>query len=364
MPNATWPIYKRLLQRSSKPILVGPFKSELGFESLYWIPFVQSLGIDPSRLIVVSRGGAAILYGATQGVEMYDLRDPKDVRIENLRQHARTGLLKQTHYTPFDKALIKDAAKAAGLTKYHVLHPLWMYRMFVPFWQGHKGYEWALNRLTVRATHEGQPVRMMHPIAAPALPEGLKLPQQFCVARFYARATLPYGEPAMQLARECLKQIAQAQPVVLLNPGVHADEHLDLPVKDIPNVIKLTDLVTVEPRNNLAIQAAVMAKSQGFVGTYGGVAQLALRMGKPSVNFYLNWQGTALAHKQLSECLSLQTGVSFLTVKLTDIPLIKTILPELSITFGSSQMRQGQQGPPKQESPEHSTQTHEEAALG
>ena len=364
MQNAMWPIFKRLLHRSSKPILVGPFKSEVGFEALYWIPFVQSLGIDPARLIPVSRGGTALWYGTTQGVEIYDLRDPKDVRIENMLQHAKTGLLKQVSYTPFDHALIKDAAKAAGLTDYHVLHPKWMYRMFTPFWTGQQGFDWALDRLTTRGMHEGQPVRSLNPITPPQLPETLKLPPQFCVARFYARATFPLSDVTVQCATECLKQIARSQPIVLLNPGVHADEHLDIPVKDIPNVVKLKDLLTIEPRTNLAIQSAVLARSQGFVGTYGGVAQLALRMGKPSVSFFLNWQGTALAHKQLSECLSLQTGVSFLTLKLTDIPLLKAVTPDLVFATSSSQARQGQQARPQQEPPEVSTAAHVEATRG
>ena len=207
-------------------------------------------------------------------------------------------------------------------------------------------------------------LRTLQPIPTPSLPEGLTLPANYCCARFYARTTFPMSEPTIQCATECLKQIARNQPVVLLNPGVHADEHLDFPIKDIPNVVKLKDLVKIEPRTNLAVQAAVIGHSQGFVGTYGGVAQLALRMGKPSVSFFLNWQGTALAHKQLSECLSLQTGVSFLTMKLTDIPLLKAIVPDIAFAMSSSQARQGQQGSAQQESPEISTALHVETARG
>ena len=107
-----WPIYKRRLQHSRKPILVGPWRSELGFEALYWTAFVQALGIAPERLIPVSRGGASVLYGAPHGIETYDLRDPKDVRIENMLQHAKTAMLKQNTFTTFDRALIQDAAKA------------------------------------------------------------------------------------------------------------------------------------------------------------------------------------------------------------------------------------------------------------
>ena len=349
MQNVTWPIYKRLLQRSKRPILVGPFKSELGFEALYWIPFVQSLGLAPERIIPVTRGGAAYWYGSPSGVEIYDLRDPKDVRIENILQHMKTGMLKQNAITPFDRALLTDAAKAVGLSKYHVLHPSIMYTLLRPFWTGVRGFDWVLPYLTKLEKKEGQWVRSLTNLRAPAVPEGL--PKNYCVARFYARTTLPNADITQQLARECLTQVAAHQPVILLNPSVHADEHIDLPVKDLPNVFKLSDLIQTTPRDNLLAQSAVIAGATGFIGTYGGVAQLALRLGKPSVSFYLEWKGTALAHKQLSETISLQTGVSFLTVKLMDIPLLKAVAPDLVLQHASS----SQQRRPQQPAPEVST---------
>jgi hypothetical protein len=345
-----WPAYKRLLQQSAWPILVGPWRSEVGFEVLYWIPFVQSLGISPERIIPITRGGAAIWYGSTGGVELYDLREPKAVRIENALQHAKTGLLKQTRVTEFDKAVVKDAAKAVGLTKYHVLHPAWMYQVLEPFWAGTRGLEWVIPQLTRLETKDGQTVRAMTNVRPAALGD-LQLPAGYCAARFYARSTFPHADVTIQCARECLKQITQSQPVVLLNPGVHADEHVDIPIKDLPNVYRLKDLVRVEPRTNLALQSAVLAGATGFVGTYGGVAQLALRLGKPSVSFYWDWTGTALAHKHLSEAIALQTGTAFLTLKLTDIPLLKAIAPDLAFHAASSQ-GQFQQGPPKDPPPQ------------
>ena len=54
------------LRKSSGPILVGPWISEVGFEVLYWIPFLnwalKAFGLDERRLIVVSRGGARLWY--------------------------------------------------------------------------------------------------------------------------------------------------------------------------------------------------------------------------------------------------------------------------------------------------------------
>ena len=55
-----------VLGRSGRPIILGPWLSETGFELLYWIPFLawaKAYGnFDPERLVVVSRGGAASWY--------------------------------------------------------------------------------------------------------------------------------------------------------------------------------------------------------------------------------------------------------------------------------------------------------------
>ena len=54
------------LRKTSGPILVGPWISEVGFEVLYWAPFLnwatKAYGLDSRRLIVISRGGARLWY--------------------------------------------------------------------------------------------------------------------------------------------------------------------------------------------------------------------------------------------------------------------------------------------------------------
>ena len=334
-----WPIYKRILQSTDWPILAGPWRSELGFEALYWIPFLQALGIPPRRLIPISRGGAAALYGSPGGFELYSMRTPKEVRIENLLQQQRTGSLKQAHVTAFDRAVIKDAAKELGLTRYHVLHPAWMYQTLVPYWSGQRGLEWIWPRVLKREQTDHGPELSLGPLPAPEV-DTTHLPAHFVAVRFYARSTYPYNEQGMVCARETIKQLAERMPVVLLHPGVHADEHVDLPCKDIPNVLKLSDLFEVTPENNLAIQAAVMKKAQGFVGTYGGLAQLALRLGKPTISFYQQWLGTALAHKYLADAMATAMHVPCLVLRVGEVPLLRSVLPALQPTQSSSGVTQ------------------------
>src|SRR3954465_3740313 len=47
-----------LIAKGTGDVIVGPWTGEVGFELLYWIPFLNWLveqGLDPARLVVISR---------------------------------------------------------------------------------------------------------------------------------------------------------------------------------------------------------------------------------------------------------------------------------------------------------------------
>jgi hypothetical protein len=66
------------------------------------------------------------------------------------------------------------------------------------------------------------------------------------------------------------------------------------------------------------------------------MAQLALRLGKPSVSVYDDWHGTALPHRHLSEALALQMGTAFHVVRIADLPLLQHSLPAVVVNQRSS----------------------------
>jgi hypothetical protein len=342
--RSSWAAYLKLLRSTDWPILVGPWHSEVGFEVLYWIPFLQALGLEPERLIPVTRGGAGAWYGVPTGIELYHLRTPRQVRVENIRNLHATDSLKQKAVTAWDRAVLKDAAAKIGAKHYHVLHPAWMYQTLTPYWEGHKGLEWLWPRLLQsETTKEGRKLTL-NPIPGLNLPPGLELPKKFVAARFYVRATFPHHEATLMTAKATIAQSAAHMPVILLDAGVHADEHMDIPIRHVPNVYKLSDLYPgITPENNLAVQTSVLARAMGFLGTYGGLAQLALRMGKPSVSFYLEWSGTALAHKHLADAIATAARVPTLVVRINEVPLLRSVLPALEMLT--------QQGQPSSSAP-------------
>src|SRR5688572_32227402 len=79
-----WQIERELaaIARGRGPIIAGPWLSEVGFEALYWIPFLRwfedRYRVDPGRVIALSRGGVADWYRdvAERYVEIFDHVDP------------------------------------------------------------------------------------------------------------------------------------------------------------------------------------------------------------------------------------------------------------------------------------------------
>src|SRR5436189_234162 len=112
------------LGRSGRPILIGPWLSEAGFELLYWIPFLawaKAYGnLDPSQLVVISRGGAASWYrDITPNYEdVLSFYSPDEFRARNdARIVEQRGRLKHVEISSFDREII---AKVTEIGRAHV----------------------------------------------------------------------------------------------------------------------------------------------------------------------------------------------------------------------------------------------------
>lgn len=306
---------------------MGPWHGELGFEALYWLPWLKHWRdtdqIAADRLVPITRGGMSLLYDAPKALELYDMRDPRDVRVENWLTFRQTGWMKQAQIRAFDREVLRDAAKTLGLGRtYHVLHPAWLYQTLQPFFAGERGIAWLQQRSDYR------------PIPAPVL-DGVNLPPQFTAVRFYFRPTFPPTPQTIAFAKATITHIAQQMPVMVLTSGQSLDDHIDYLPTDRTNVTVLAEALPMKPAQNLAVQAAVLGKAAGFVGTYGGFAQLALRLGKPVLSVYDQWQATSMAHLHLSHAVALQQGTTFHAFRVGQLPAMN-LLPKVVAAEGSS----------------------------
>jgi hypothetical protein len=275
-----WQVEREIaaVARGRGPIIAGPWLSEVGFEVLYWIPFLRwfedRYRIDPGRVIAISRGGVGGWYGdlAARYVEIFDHLSPEEFGRRNRERHQReeAGGQKQTTIGPLDDALIAAARSVAGVKNGAICHPSLMYRLFSRFWYGNR----ALDLVTSRTRY----------VPLTATPVNLGLPERYVAATFYTGAALPGTPEARGALRELVRTAAARMPVVMLDTGMATDEHVDYLFRDIPNVLSLRDRLA--PATNLGVQTAAIARAQGFIGTCGSLAWLAPLLGVDTLAVY------------------------------------------------------------------------------
>jgi hypothetical protein len=283
---------------SGRPVLIGPWTGEVGFELLYWIPFVEWLRarwpISPDREVIVSRGGVASWYGrgADRYVDILALFGADEFRAavaEEKRKHRRPGA--------FDERVTDAVVRHRGLGDIDVLHPGLMFRAFAPYWSDEAGYA-LIDQFT-------RPRLLERPAEALRTP----LPAEYVAVRFYFSECFPATPKNRLFARNVVASLAERTAVVMLNPGFAVDEHADWMPDSRDRIISLGD--GLAPERNLAVQSAAIAGARAFVGTYGGYSYLAPLYKVPAVAFYSR-QSFKLHHLHAAQRAFSQIGAAAL----------------------------------------------------
>lgn len=274
----------RELASSPKTIIIGPWLSEVGFEVLYWIPFlnwaIEEFGFDKQRLVVISRGGTAAWYdGLAEGgyVDVFEFVSPSDFHARTEERWQEAGGQKQLHLSAFDKEMLGKVREKLGLDKgqVEVLHPALMYSLYRPYWRG--GISSKLLMKTIAFRHFPRPKK-----------SGIlkELPKRYAAVRFYFRPSFPDTPDNRAFVARTLSAVARRIPVVVLNPGFRIDDHEDYDDLDAGRVISIDEFMT--PETNLAVQSEVIAGAELFLGTYGGLSYLPPFYNVPSLAFFSN----------------------------------------------------------------------------
>lgn len=326
----------REIAENNKTIIVGPWLSEVGFEVLYWLPFlkwaVAEFGIDKDRLVIVSRGGAADWYkdiSAGRYADAFEFYSPETFQRRSEERWEETGGQKQMHLSAFDKELITKVQEKFDLQPEQttILHPSLMYTLYRPYWRGKIPLK-ALSKCAVFA-------RLRPPEPRPELSF---LPEKYAAVRFYFRPSFPDTPENRSFITRTLGALAQKMPVVMLNPGFSVDDHADFEAKVKGNIIYIDKLMT--PENNLAVQTAVISGAQLFLGTYGGLSYLPPFYGVPSIAFCSDrghFHDThltlaysafdAIADQDEAEATKVATVTPFVVLGVPDLSLIEQFLP-------------------------------------
>jgi len=278
---------KRLAE-GARPVLVGPWSGEVGFELLYWIPFVtwvlREADVDPDRLVIVSRGGPVSWYSHLGGryVDLLASVPPEEFRSRTEAQK------KQREVGAFDREILRRVITATNLDRPAVLHPGLMYRLFRPFWN---------QEATVHRVDDYTRYERVQAARNPALAS--RLPADYVAVRFYFSSSFPDTPDNRAFAESTVRALAATTHVVLLGPGFRVDDHRDFAPAASSRIHAVDDLMT--PDRNLEIQTAVIAGARAFVGTYGGYAYLAPFCNVPAIAFYSNRDGFHAYHLELAD---------------------------------------------------------------
>ena len=305
------------LRRDDRPIIVGPWTGEVGFELLYWVPFVRwtiaRYGIDPSRLTVVSRGGVSSWYGALAAryVDLFSFYTATEFRTatEEAKKQRRVGA--------FDADIVTRLRETPGLQQAELLHPGMMYRLFQPFWR-----EIATPARIEAYTDYTR-------LACAAQPELGDLPGDYLAARFYFSDCFPDTPANRAFVTATIDGISRHTPVVLLNAPFAVDDHRDFTPSG-ERVITIADRMT--PETNLGLQTAVIARARAFIGTYGGYSYLAPFHGVSALAFYSE-RTFKPHHLHLAQRVFERLGgAAVVALDVADLPLVQLATSGVSVS--------------------------------
>ncbi len=273
----------RFEQETTVPVLAGPWLGEVGFELLYWIPFLRWVVSEfpglRRQLVIQSRGGVESWYEGlvTRYVDLFT-----HVTLREFRE--RFGkFFKQTDtydgytqaaggrdYSEAEQAIIEIVRREVGAERLNVLHPSVMYGAFK-----------HIQGSPERAFAAYFPELTRPPVSG----FGLELPEQFIAVRFYECFPLPASEANQAFVRELVTVLADTLPIVCLNTPMSIDrKHPDFPIDRIESVVTVQQSMTLA--NNLAVQSAIIGQANAFVGSYGGLSYLPPLYRRPSFSLY------------------------------------------------------------------------------
>ena len=306
------------MARSGKPIVIGPWLSETGFELLYWIPFLnwaKSYGnFRDDRLVVVSRGGCSTWYRhlTTRYHDVFDFYTPEQFRDRNdARILDQGGRQKHVEMADFDQEILDHVQQAAGIRDVEVLHPLLMYKLFRIFWR----LQASVGLVQGFTVHR----RIERPVLGNLAEH---LPREYVAVKFYTNNSFPDTPANRAFIASYLNQLAAQHEVVLLTTGVRFDDHADFEPAHRDRIHTLEHVMT--PRNNLDVQTRVIAGAKAFAGTYGGFSYLAPLLGINTLAFFSDGSGFRIDHLEIAKRVFTDLhAASFLALDVRDVEVLR-----------------------------------------
>jgi len=277
------------LARSASPIVIGPWLSEVGFEVLYWIPFLNwvqaTRAFDPEQLVVVSRGGCWPWYRhlTSHYLDVLDWYSVDEFRTLNEQRVQEQGRgLKHWTVSAFDNQIIEHIKRKLGVPSVELLHPSLMYQFYSPYWR---------KQASIRHLEKHSRYIHFEPLDLGQI--GARLPDNYVAVKFYFSNAFPDTHENRSFIAQLLEDLSKRTNIVLLSTGLRVDDHTDYLSSGNDRIFTIED--SLVPSKNLEIQTRIVANARAFIGTYGGFSYLAPYYGVDSIAIYSD-PGAFLPH--------------------------------------------------------------------
>ena len=268
-----------------RPVIVGPWLMEIGFELLYWIPYLRAelarLGIAKERVIAISRGGVDGWYGDIAGryLDILDVMTPEEFHAWTSGQgggeseEILLGNRKPFRAETFETTLLDRALKQAGIGDHQVIMPSAMYGLMRNVWKARFGSHVLEAKLDHALLRRPQPIEL--PFEGP-----------YVAVKFYHSRTFPMGAALDAFAQGVVRHLARRSNVVILSNAAQLDDHDTLKLGVSGGAFQIFDASGLyTPRNNLEVQTALVAHAAELHGTYGGFSYLGPLLGVDTVAY-------------------------------------------------------------------------------
>jgi hypothetical protein len=263
------------LATSGQPVIAGPWLGTVGFELLYWIPFLRwATERHPQlaeRLVVVSRGGVGSWYsGIGRYIDITELfAYPREAILHQASAAEIAGAPRPLEPDDLSVALLRDAGRLIGTGD---ARPLWPAHLYRTYHREKKRNQLDALELLMRRV----------PLEAPAAT--LDLPSEFIAVGALFTEVLPTEAAVIARMRALVEELSIDAPVVQLAADPAFNGFFPAPLRSgriagIPNILARWDL--------LAVQAETIARSRLFVGPLGGLTAIAAFSRVPSVGLHV-----------------------------------------------------------------------------
>ena len=138
---------ERELHRFNKDnLIIGPWHSEIGYELLYWIPYISkrisNIFKKYKRIIVISRGGVKCWYDWIDGAEYYNIEDVEPDLLKKIFKDRKDGeFKKKMSFGKYERKIIKSVCKKVTLNidDCDIIDPSFMYLSIWSYLSKEKG---------------------------------------------------------------------------------------------------------------------------------------------------------------------------------------------------------------------------------